>query len=173
MTQLSDQADLERFLTEKVPDVGEPALALAQFDHRVAFARVSPKGVEWPPDFAGDLNPDNLLDVRLFGPDGEWHIWRGRSYDFLERFRDDAQIGYMEESQTIWGTRARQVANGWFEITEERGISFLIPVRCRSDLRGPEAPQLSVRHYVDYEEDTGLAIVVDSRLAGLGQSKET
>lgn len=178
MTEFNGVDELQEAIAGRAGDVGNPAVVLAQFDHGVFTAIVENSALTWCPSASG-IDPVNLIDLRLFGPAGELHIWRqsDESGSFEERFRGDAGESF-EENQALWGTDVDLNTDGmWVRVFEARGISYELPV---AGIGNPPVgrkilPQLKVRHYYtrdEGDEAIGLARVVDSRLVSLHWGEE-
>ena len=167
----SSMDDLERQMAAWSAEVGAGALALAEFDHAVLFARFSGGAVEWAPEAAGKgLSLDNLLDLRVFGREAEYHCWRTDDDSFaVRRATDGGEALQTDEWQSLWGTVATRVSQrpGWTRLVEERGTSFEVPLDCSSGVEGERAVRLIVRHYLRLDPATGLAGIADSRLVQL------
>ena len=169
---LTNTRNLEAEMLERRAAIGDDnVLALAEFDHVVLFANVLEETVEWVPPWTVDALPiENLIDVRLFGSAGEWHLWRAADRSFGDRPRDDSHTDSFDEPQALWGTRAQPVPghSGWVNLVEKRGVSYNVPIAMSSALqKDAQVLCLRVRHYVKYDQDTGLAHVFDSRIVGL------
>lgn len=171
-----------------VDGVSTPLWVLAYLHHRVVWASYA--GYELH-TIDSEFEPDLLQQLRLFGPGGEYYIWRGED-GFNARLRLDAlplvgpqlpekQSGFtyarharlatqpdvLEEWQALWGTRSgTDPGEGWTEVTEQRGIRLIIPHRLEAYHQLPL--RLLVRHYITYDaddsHDSGLCLFSDMRL---------
>ncbi len=169
-------------------------LALAYLDYAVQWGRFSPGQLDW----GSQAKPvwARIKEFRLFGPAGEYYVWRTEPDHFAARlrldlyngegvFKDSAEEekGYkpynaktppdiVSEWLALWGTRGVSQADGWLEISEERGAKLLLPYTLES---GQTLPlRVLVRHYLDYDdEDTGLVRFTDLRMVKVsGTSQE-
>ena len=112
------------------------------------------------------LRASTLQQARLFGPAGELFLWRTTGQDFSYRIikdRGEKSDDALEDTYWLWGTGKR--ANGEFTLMEEgrQGLYHAPPLNEAQRKRGG----LQVRHYVDYDEETGQAYISHSRLVDL------
>ena len=167
------------------PTASSELWLLAYLDYAVVWGKYSEKGLET----RETLDPEFLQELRLFGPNGEYYLWRSDETGFQARLRVDEATsiefrentgkwkeakGYTplpvasdlphiaEEWQVLWGTSVKVEADtSWTTLTEERGVNMAFP----ATLIENQLPlRLRVRHYLDYDEETGLCYYKDLRL---------
>jgi CRISPR-associated protein (TIGR03984 family) len=79
---------------------------------------------------------------------------------------------YIPEDQILWGTQAEEVRDGFTLVSDgSQGLRHAVPlVDIEFDKNSEKIYRplrLSVRHYIDYERETGLAHIYLSRLVDL------
>jgi hypothetical protein len=106
-------------------------------------------------------------DIRIFDRETEWHAWRAGSGVWFFRaanwrhWPSHDEAAYQRD-YAIWGTQ-RRVTDGWRCFSEDRGAAVWIPGSA-GDFQ--EFPRLRVRLRPDYEDDTGIAGIVDAMIVG-------
>jgi len=126
------------------------------------------------------LNPETLLEARVFGPSGELHIWRtetGWRARCIQDGRGAEQRKRFDEPHLLWGTElavepSQAVVDGFVLVQEgEEGLRHAPPLgQAFADTANEQSawrrPTLTVRHYIDYDAD-GQASIAFSRLMSL------
>ena len=125
------------------------------------------------------LETGSLLELRVFGLDGELFTWRDASGLFARSLLDGQEGGdaveYYDEPQILWGTRRLEKDDGppvagFTPLADgDLGNVHAAPLKISDDLlNGRHRPlRLYLRHYVTRDSDTGLARVANSRLVRL------
>ena len=153
------------WLIQKRKDVSEcPTWVLVQEPSFVGFGVVRDDRIEWPPG----VDPDwyRIQDIRLFGPNGEWHLWQMWDKTWNARLfqKKDGQK-YIEENHYLWGTQVERRGD-WIYLKEERGVSIPFPSSC--EIKDTDLPlRLKVVQIVGYDPKNRLAGIVDAALVGL------
>ncbi len=192
--ELEDITDLEALLVEAYTYImaeqrgnGQKLLLLAYTDSSVVWGTYAPGELAT----AGAIDPAFLQELRLFGPSGEYYLWR-HGTGFHARTRVDVappatfgrveQEGYVppfewgasepnvaDEWQALWGTRIDQDGpERWTVLFEERGARLLLPPLGVEEVALPELPlRLLVRHYLTYDGQSGICAYSDLRCVAL------
>ena len=106
------------------------------------------------------IDPQYLIDLRLFCSQGELHIWRIDN-GLRHRVRIDSGDGQpnmwiKDEYHGMWGTEVEPDRDGWMLI-EKRIKPIWVPFKAEPYMT------YKVRNYFDFDED-GLACCRDARL---------
>jgi CRISPR-associated protein (TIGR03984 family) len=118
------------------------------------------------PEISPVLRPATLWELRLFGRDAEWHLWRAEAgwRACLVRDGEGDAGSALDEQYMLWGTDPDRPGQGGFWPVHEADLGILhappVEMKSRHSLR------LSVRHYMGHDE-AGTAYVILSRLTGL------
>ena len=148
-----------------LPD--EQALMLWQDPTFIGFVNILDNMVQIQPEGPKQLDFELLKDLRLFGSKGEWHIWKSYNEQYVGRLiipQTCTEIDYIEEKHFLWGsdkcdTRAKEDTD-WSCVKEDRGMKLWLPWKQNSNLPA----YLKVRQFVEQDEATGLAGIVDAML---------
>ncbi len=187
--------DLELIIKAQAAQIGQSPLWLLIFeDFRVSWGYLDESGLHLK---GGEtLSAGYLQELRLFGPEGEFYLWREGEF-FRSRLRLDpaglphwkggqsemqgyTPLGpelpdFSDEWQVLWGSWLDSQASeqsGWLEIYEQRGAHLALPHKVLNKKTEDELPlRLRVRHYIDYDPATGLAYYCDLRLVELSNAK--
>jgi CRISPR-associated protein (TIGR03984 family) len=125
-------------------------------------------------DGKSTLDTLTLQQVRLFGPAGELFVWRvdngfaARSITKADEANADALD---DEWYWLWGWRrdAADEQNGFTLLTEgAQGLRHAVPL---VGLANGQRVALVVRHYLDYDDDSGEARIALSRLVKIESIK--
>jgi CRISPR-associated protein (TIGR03984 family) len=84
-------------------------------------------------------NPDfnkYLIKLRAFNEDEELYLWKGND-KWYYRYRKDDEGNeaweFIEAAQVMFGTISKDLGNGFCEIREGRGISYIVPKEFLND----------------------------------------
>lgn len=117
------------------------------------------------PEIDVPLRPRTLQQARLFGPAGELFLWRTEQGFCTRLIADGATkpTTALEDNFRLWGSGI-ETRDG-FTMMEEgaQGLYHAPPVKIARDGQC----YLKVRHYVQYDENTGQAYISHSRLVDL------
>lgn len=174
---LGAQTDILKWVGEEAP--GDAMWLLAHAYTGVIWGKKGEAG--W--DLSSGLVPnspalrtDTLLQLRVFGPEGELFAWRDSDGLHARALTDGSSEGesvdYYDEPQMVWGDR---LLPGWVNpkgtaftalADGEMGMVHAVPFAPAEITFGDSHRpiRLIVRHYVECDADTGLARVTDSRL---------
>jgi hypothetical protein len=139
---------------------GYPYTGFARVAGQLELPRpfVAPSAAEW----------DRYWDIRIFGPDGEWHAWK----DGMRRWQDRrfrAERPPQPEnmrSYALWGTHVER-EHGWSRCWEDRGAQIWAPF----PVEERELPlRLNMELIVERDAVNGLAEIVDSVILALERS---
>ena len=146
------------------------------------------RGEEWHlgsseyPDLCPTITDQNLLELRLFGPDEELLLWRdddslrGRwlkeatdderleTHSFAKPFAEDGM-----NARLLIGNQLVSSTNGFSRVKDDTGREQAVPVTSmREDFEsrvGKHMPlRLELKHYFEICKDTGAVRVAASRL---------
>jgi CRISPR-associated protein (TIGR03984 family) len=130
----------------------------------IGFAKIYKDRLEMQPGGPEPLDFVLLRDFRLFGPKGEWHVWRVSAEKLKGRFREAGQDNgqdFLKAPHLLWGTRIEQeTIDDWTCVSEERGMRLWLPWKVKEDQPG----SLQVRQIIGRDEETGLAGIIDAML---------
>ncbi|HOV21796.1 MAG TPA: CRISPR-associated protein Csx19 [bacterium] len=114
------------------------------------------------PDFS------HLLQLRAFNKDKEIFIWRSSSNTYKCRIRIDNEgenTEVIDAQQVIWGTKSKNLQDGFSEIYEDRGIKLIVPFN-NLKLNNNRRLMLKTRNYIRHNE-IGQAGFFDSRFVDI------
>ncbi len=144
------------------------------------------------PQFA-PLRLCTLQQCRVFGDTAELLLWRidrrfkarllrerdGQAPDLLawtgngwRLHKHATTTGHtIDERHILWGTRAEEEKDGFTMLSEGQGLRHAVPLTgIQFDEGHMERPAgLLVRHYIAYDDETGVARIALSRLVRLDQ----
>jgi CRISPR-associated protein (TIGR03984 family) len=116
-----------------------------------------------------------LQQLRLFGKNGELHLWRTASGRFRARVLDETEPAeekkFFDESQILWGDRFEAQEAGYTLVAEGQGVRHAVPLTIPAAKFGSEKKRrrplrLVLRHYLTHDE-IGQARIYLSRLVNL------
>lgn len=156
--------EFEERIAKALPLVGKPALALLQ---GYALTRLLDGS-----SVIRSLQPPNTwedcFDLRLFGPEGEWHAWNLGGGQWGARMwlaKDQDKRLLLEREFPLWGNEVKLSENGWSLLREARGAEIWVPERAvpkppRSN-GGETLAVLKAVELVGFDPSSGLAGIVD------------
>lgn len=124
------------------------------------------------------LHKDTLQQASVFGKESEIRLFKteDRKWKVIE-ITDTADI--IKESQILWGSRALESDGEFTQVFDARqqGLDHIVPLNIENsvldpDEGGTQCIRLDVHHFVGYNDKTGEARIVASRLAGLRVGKK-
>jgi CRISPR-associated protein (TIGR03984 family) len=141
----------------------EAAWVFLQEPGFIGFGVVRQEAIHWPPNIRPDWS--RVFDLRLFGEQGEWHVWPYWDHPWQSRLlRLQDNKDFLTEYHALWGTQARSVAGAWVTLIEDRGATLWLPVTIRNN----DLPlRLKLAQIVGYDPKSGLAGIVDAALIAL------
>jgi len=135
----------------------------------VGFGAVGQDKIDWPPGI--ELDWRRVSDLRLFGEQGEWHLWQNGDRTWNSRLRQVNEIKKkIIEYPFLWGTQVGEQRDSWTCLTEERGASIWLPVSADACQNLPL--RLKVFQILDVD-DNGLTGIVDAVLLQICDSTAT
>lgn len=140
------------------------AWVLLQEPGFVGFGVVRSDAIWWPPDVRPDWK--RVSDLRLFGENGEWHVWP--HWDGTWRSRSltaQDMTDTLTEYHVLWGTALQRGTSPWVTLVEkDRGTAIWLPIKLQD---GDLPLRLKVEQVVGYDCKSGLAGVVDAAVTAL------
>lgn len=124
------------------------------------------------------LRSFTLQQCRAFGDDGEVMLWQTDEGFKARVIQDDKNTEFIREEQILWGTKVKEINNDFgFTLVSDgsQGLCHAVPlvdINFDADKTLYRPLRLLVRHYVDYDDETGLARIYLSRLVNLTTEKE-
>jgi len=176
----ASRADFRReFYTEKLQNGGLRWL-LAHCNDGVTWGRWSPDKNRWEtasevfPEFVPEIGEHNLLELRIFGNDGELLIWR-TAQGFRGRYLQDAAgdgriLSPIDEERLLVGDRIKEEPRkGFTRVGSPSGSEQIVPCLLEEGdfKREPWPLRLQVRHYLQEDPKTGVVRVAITRLVNL------
>jgi CRISPR-associated protein (TIGR03984 family) len=114
-----------------------------------------------------------LQQCRIFGKNAEVMLWKVGDNWKARLIKDDNNPEYLpDEEQILWGTQSEGEINGFTLVSDgSQGLKHAVPlsnIRFSQDKKNLHRPiRLDVRHYIDYDNDSGVAKIFLSRLINL------
>ena len=171
IVNLETASDLIQEVIRKVSNASSQGKVwfLIHTDFKVEIGSADSYGIYSVVDINELFDPNYLQELRLFGAQGEWHVWHYRD-KFYARLLNDITISsenYIEEYQALLGTKIEaNTPTGWTTLKEDRGGELHLP-HLISKVSNEERLLLQVRHYIGIDAVTHLATILDSRLVAL------
>jgi CRISPR-associated protein (TIGR03984 family) len=125
-----------------------------------------------------------LQQCRIFGENGEILLWKTNKKWKARIIKDDSSVEHIPEKQILWGTQIEKGKNG--ENGEQNGFTLLsdgsqglkhaVPITDLSNYFSDDKTKLyrpvrlNVKHYIKYDEETGIGRIFLSRLVSLKPS---
>ena len=115
-----------------------------------------------------------LQQCRIFGEKSEVMLWR-TDEGFKARLINDEHIDkkeYIPENQILWGTHVKEVRQEGFTLLRhgKQGLEHAVPlinIEEEKERKLKNSVRLRVHHYIDYDDDSGVAYIYLSRLVDL------
>jgi CRISPR-associated protein (TIGR03984 family) len=120
-----------------------------------------------------NLRYQTLQQCRAFGRDAEVMLWKVEQTPKARLIKDDLQTEYIPEDHILWGTQIDKAENGFSLVSDgQQGLRHGIPlsktvIKFNKSKKLDRPLRLSVRHYIDCHEETGLTRIYLSRLVNL------
>lgn len=164
------QTSLRDWLAEKAKEYNLQFM-LAFADDGVNWGRITSTGslrisYDIDPEISPPLRPETLWEARLFSRDAELLLWKSHlrwQARLVEDSRGENREAF-DEDQILWGTEPEKTQG--FTIAREttQGVHHIVPIL--ADLTKNRELRLTVRHYIDYDND-GVARIDLSRLVDI------
>lgn len=117
------------------------------------------------------LRSCTLQQCRIFGETAEVMLWQSDESFHARIIKDDQDTEFIPEHQILWGTQAEKVSNGFTLVSDgQQGLRYAVPlidIEFDNNQKLYRPLRLTVRHYIDYQDQTGLARIYLSRIASL------
>lgn len=117
-----------------------------------------------------------LQQCRIFGENSEVMLWKADDAFQARLIQDEENTEFILENQILWGTQAEKNSESFTLVSDgSQGLCHAVPLAdinfdAKQKLYRPL--RLCVRHYINYDEETGLARIYLSRLVNLTTEKE-
>lgn len=138
---------------------------------KFAGDRLTTSGMVFPA-VSPSLQLQTLQQCRIFGEAGEILLWKSEGHWKGRIIQDNEKREHIEESQILWGTKIVEPEKNGFTLLADgvQGLKHAVPLTglsgyFRDDSYRPI--RLVVRHYIKYDENTGIARISSSRLVSL------
>jgi len=157
---------------------------LAHCSDGVAWGRFHKELKKWRlssavfPDLCPPVSVENLLEIRLFGPEDEILMWRkgaelsGRRLIDNYDENDDSPVRPHTETRILLGDRLiEQPQGGFSRVGTAVGAEQAVPLECEeNDFRGGRWPlRLEMRHYFQQDTESGAVRVAATRLVNVSK----
>lgn len=145
---------------------GSTAWVLLQEPGFIGFGVVQSDKICWPPD----VRPDwaRISDLRLFGENGEWHVWPHWDGTWQSRRLELQKLtDTLTEHHALWGTQVESGPSPWVKLVEDRGAEIWLPLAELGLAKGDLPLRLELKQVIDYDDKSGLAGIVDAALVAL------
>lgn len=122
------------------------------------------------------LHAITLLEARLFGENGEVHVWRtddGFAACHVTDQEDSETAGAYDEWQRLWGVEAEGRGNGFTKLVDgQEGFRHTVPLIVPDRAFHRSHPRfhptiLKTRHYFTVDGETGATSIALSRLVSI------
>lgn len=127
-------------------------------------------------DFLPQLRLFTLQQCRAFGETSEVMLWHTDEGFKARLIQDEKDTEFILENQILWGTQPDKTCGGFTLVSDGlQGLRHAVPL---TDIEFDQKQKLyrplrlSVHHYVDTDEKTGLTRIYLSRLVNLITEKE-
>ncbi|KAF3890050.1 MULTISPECIES: type III-D CRISPR-associated protein Csx19 [Nostocales] len=122
------------------------------------------------------LRCSTLQQCRIFGENSEVMLWQTDEGFQARVIEDEKNTELIPENQILWGTQAEKISNGFTLVSDgSQGLCHAVPlinISFDSNQKLYRPLRLCVRHYIDYDVETGVARIYLSRLVNLTTEKE-
>jgi CRISPR-associated protein (TIGR03984 family) len=119
-----------------------------------------------------------LQQCRIFGDLGEVLLWKNYTEWKARVVTDNTSVEFIEEEQILWGTQQEKEINGFTLLSDgSQELKHAVPLTGLSNYFSANKKKLYrpvrmlVKHYIKYDDETGLARIFISRLVSLKPRK--
>lgn len=154
---------------------------IAHCDDGVTWGRWSAKDNRWQtafevfPELSPEISRENLIELRLFGPEAEYLIWR-TGQGLRGRCLRDAPgtediLAPMKEQRLLLGDRLLEpIRHNFSRVGSPTGSEQVVPcVLTEENFENKNGPlRIQVKHYLQQDPDKGVVRVAATRLVDLG-----
>jgi CRISPR-associated protein (TIGR03984 family) len=116
------------------------------------------------------LRGSTLQQAFIFGKEEEVRLFRDTTGEWKSsKITDTTEIDAFDEIQVLWGDDYVHADDGFVHLRDkvQQGMDQVLPLDITKDEL--KVPRLQIRHYVEYDDETGEARVFLSRLVKLGK----
>lgn len=118
---------------------------------------------------------ETLQQCRVFGDNAEIMFWKNDIGFNARIIEDNPDTEFIPEEQILWGTQAEQIIDDFTLVSDgSQGLRHAVPITNIDFNRNQQLYRplrLIVRHYIDFDETTGLARIYLSRLVSVKSRK--
>lgn len=170
--------NMKSWIETKAKDLESSEIYLLSFhDDGVVWGKIKDGGSLITSESLNDarfpkFRPETLQELRLFGENGQFHVWRIGENEFeatlaLESYLKDFEP--IDEKQVLHGTKTENDTDSMREFTivadGSEGLRHAFPNKV--SFKGEKRPlRLHVKHYIEYDND-GCARIAFSRLVNV------
>jgi len=124
------------------------------------------------PAYCPKLRLLTLQQCRIFGKSGEILLWKTEQKWNARLTQDDPNQDFPEEAQILWGTKIELEGEDFTLLADgSQGLKHAVPLKDLSSYFSTDEMyrpiRLIVKHYIDYDNKTGIARISLSRLVSL------
>ena len=163
----------EDLISQHLGDVTEKesAWVLLQEPGFIGFGVVQKNKICWPPNV--QLDWARVSDLRLFGEEGEWHVWPHWDGGWNSRLlKSEEMTDALTEYHALWGNDVESDTPPWIKLVEDRGVEIWLPL-AEFNLKEAHLPlRLKLKQIVDHDPESHLAGITDAALVGLVRSSD-
>ncbi|MEG4166129.1 MULTISPECIES: type III-D CRISPR-associated protein Csx19 [unclassified Microcoleus] len=116
------------------------------------------------------LRSPTLQQCRIFGKNAEVMLWKvGQNWKARLVQDDNKPKCLPDEDQILWGTKVEKESKGFSLVSDgSQGLKHAVPLTGITFTGKDSRPlRLKVRHYIDYDDESGVARIYLSRLVDL------
>lgn len=164
------------------PEIGNASKWLEDnaSDSRKFLLAFADDGVIWGEYKSGlktsvTLDDETLLQAFLFGKEEELRLFRDEAGNWKAYLITDANVAEedrIDEFQLLWGNEVLDDQNilGFTRVRDraQKAMEHKLPLEMSKVDLNQESPRLHVRHFVQYDKETGEARIFLSRLVHFG-----
>jgi CRISPR-associated protein (TIGR03984 family) len=124
------------------------------------------------PAYCPKLRLLTLQQCRIFGKSVEILLWKTKQKWNARLTQDDPNQDFPEEAQILWGTKIELEGEDFTLLADgSQGLKHAVPLKDLSSYFSTDEMyrpiRLIVKHYIDYDNKTGIARISLSRLVSL------
>jgi len=124
------------------------------------------------PKVSPPFRASTLQQLRIFNKEMELRVWRRESLFDGYSLRDGNIKETRDEDYILLGNKIEEIKDGFTLLPDgSRGLRHAVPIDISDLMNNAKSNKfqltLTVRHYIDYEEDNGQAYISSSRMLGL------
>ncbi|MEZ4622950.1 MAG: CRISPR-associated protein Csx19 [Caldilineaceae bacterium] len=154
--------------------LGDDTWLLAYAEDGAIWGKLSKGTLALAPANSPMLSANTLLEARLFGAQGEVHIWRTNEGFNAYRITDvPEENGAFDETQRLWGTESEGAADGFTHLVDgQEELRHTMPIEIPRNFFTKRHPRfhpalIQTRHYFAINQETGVTSIALSRLVSV------